>query len=160
MSIQFNFFALGDDELRVAGEVLSVFGEVYLMPERAKIEEMVPKRVQYPEDLISGAVSDKCCLFTTRNIESTVLVPVAKNLYCADVREFPALEYRPCKFSKETGISVGRFVYFYTGDHKFRWSVENLFRRLRQMSKALPNKRLYRVFPDAERSDLPFKGWV
>lgn len=68
MTIQFNFFAMGQDEELIAGEVLSVLHDLYSLPDRAPLDEMVPRQIQEPEDLLSGAFEGKCYLFHEKDI--------------------------------------------------------------------------------------------
>lgn len=159
MTIQYNFFAMGEDEDLITGEVLSLLHELYSLPDRAPLDEMIPKKIQEPKSLLSGSFQGKCYLFHEKEIENAIIRKVPKDLYAVQFREFACLEYRPSRLAEGDVLHIGRFAYFYTEDEDFMRLIQKLLRRLRRHAKKVPNSGSYWIFPEAARCAPTLEGW-
>lgn len=159
MSVQFNFYAMMRDEELIAGEVLTVFGELYSLPDRAPLVEMVPANIQKPSDLFSNTIDGMCYLFREDDIHHVVMESAPNDLFYIPCRAFACLEYEPSRFTEAGALQIGRFAYFYTEDADFKRMVQTLFRRLRKHARKVPKTASYWIFDEAARNAPELKGW-
>ena len=151
MSIQFNFFAAGDDALIIHEAILEYLGPVSYIPDRGSSKIMSLNRVQSVADFADVESLSQVYLVPVYDFPIAKLYQVKEDLFCVALDDFACLEYCPSAVKAPGVIVVGRFAYFYRGDENFKKMVQRLYRYLKKRSRRVPNHSWY-IFENAART--------
>ncbi|MBL7188440.1 MAG: hypothetical protein ISS70_19105 [Phycisphaerae bacterium] len=160
MSLQFNYFAVGDDLTRVAEVIVGVFPELIIVPERGAKEQMQGNRAVGIGGLIPCHPNETWSLIPYNLWPEIHTIEVKQGLHCVRFQECPAIEYSPSAPVDADIVKIGRIMYAYSDDHELRKGVEELIRRLKRESFRYAGGRDLWIFSEAMHTAKRLKPWV